>query len=114
MQQQLRTHGADGGVDEVVGGASGAEGVREGLFVALAHEVGEELVVQVGLHVEIGRQQQRRPHPACAHAAQGVSSTQLSVSSEDGACYGLLNMRMCQLLMRQRCSYRHMMLFQKE
>ena len=55
---------ADRLAQDRVGYPHGLQRVRERLLVALAHVVGEQLVVQLRLHVEVGRQQQARPHPA--------------------------------------------------
>ena len=38
--------------------------MTKGLFVSLAHEVAEQFIVQVALHIEEGCQHQTFPHPA--------------------------------------------------
>ena len=59
-------HRADRRGHHAVGAAGGGQGVGEGLLVPLADEAGEQLVVQVALHVEEGGQHQRLPRPAPA------------------------------------------------
>ena len=59
------------GGEEVVREAGRPQGMRKGLLVPFAHEVAEQLIVQVALHVEEGCQQQPLPHPAC-HVAHNA------------------------------------------
>ena len=55
---------ADRGGEEVVVQPGRPQRMCKGLLVPLAHEIAEQLIVQVALHVEKGCEQKPFPYPA--------------------------------------------------